>query len=188
MAGRTANTGRARMKRHIALMVLILIGSNSYADAVGDCAGSPQDAVLKLPQGMQEFAQLTCTPFGHIIMQKDGWTWTYPGGVAPILIASQTTQANPQQLGNNSYFRSIEFDPVAEDEKVSVLAALGLGTLGPDKDPEVFRLTTSNHAGEESTLYLSFDARTDTNWGVWCNDECLPDSRFTLQRVGEASP
>lgn len=175
------------MKRHIAFVLLVLVGGNCYAEPVGDCASSPQDAVLELPEAMQSFAQLACTPYGHIIMQKDGWTWTYPGGAAPILIPSQTAQANPQQLGNESYFRTIRFEEVAADETVTVLAALGLGTLGPDRDPAVYRLTTVNQAGEESLLYFSFDDSTNSNWGVWCNEECRPDSRFTLQSVSETS-
>lgn len=175
------------MRRHIVIVLLTLLVGNVSAEPVGDCASSPPDAVLELPQTMQTFAQLACTPYGHIIMQKDGWTWTYPGGMAPMLIPSQTARANPEQLGNASYFRSIEFQPVDAEEIVAALAALGLGTLGPEKDPDVYQLIAANQAGEESVLYFSFDAASDINWGVWCNEECLPDSRFTLQRSGMSS-
>ncbi len=160
------------------LLALILVSSQSIAAPVGDCAGSPGDAVVELPVPMATWAQITCTPYGHVIEGHAGWVWSQPGSYAPVFIPSQMVRNNPEEIGNKSYFTKIALSKVTGYEFVKAYEAFHVG-LDQDKVlPIGYRLDLKSVSGKTITQYF-FDFG-DLAWGIWCNDGCDSGSRFML--------
>lgn len=49
--------------------------------------------------------------------------------------------------------------------------------------PKVYSLQVVSILGK--TLGFKFFDYGDSKWGMWCNKECKPDSRFMLLNMGE---
>jgi hypothetical protein len=143
-----------------------------------DCAGTPADAVMTLPEPLAHWGTLVCTPYGHLIAQKTGWIWSYPGAYAPVFLPSQMVQKDPAELGNKSYFTKIEMSQVEGDEFQSAYSAYHDG-FGPDDAlPSGYRLDLASISGRTLKLYF-FDYGTSA-WGIWCPQECDRSTRFMV--------
>ena len=90
------------------LIAIFMLSINASASPAGDCSGTPKSAIVELPEPLRNWGQLACTPYGHIITNKEGWVWSNPGSYSPIMIPSQMVRSKPKPLGNKSYFTKIE--------------------------------------------------------------------------------
>jgi hypothetical protein len=148
------------------------------AAPVGDCAGTPVDAVVELSAPFTDWAQITCTSYGHVIEARDGWAWSQPGSYAPVFIPSQMVRNKPEEVGNKSYFTKIVLSKVEGDEFAKAYEAYH-GGLDQDKAmPMGYRLDLKSVSGRGLTLYF-FDYHSFA-WGIWCNNGCDSTSRFML--------
>jgi len=157
----------------------------SLGDPTGECDGSPVDAVLSLPAAMDDWAQIICTPYGHIIAPEEGWFWSYPGGFSPVMVPSQLVRTQPEEVGNASYFRRVEF-VLAKSEKVELVrSAFNAGFDANENPGDIYRLTVENQDGKPLILYFDVDESGKNTWGMWCADECDSDSRFMVLDMRE---
>jgi hypothetical protein len=167
------------------LFLLLTAFSVAKADPSGECEGTPEDAVMILPAAMDEWAQIICTPFGHIIAAEEGWIWSYPGGFNPVMVPSQMVRSNPEEVGNASYFRKIEFVPAESDNVEKIRAALNEGFDVKDNPGSVYRLSVENQDGKPLRLYFDVTDDGKNTWGIWCADECDTDLRFMVLDMRE---
>jgi hypothetical protein len=163
--------------RFVALLLLAIWGSAARAQ-VGDCSGTPKEAVTKLPAPLGDWGQVLCTPYGHIITNLEGWIWTQPGGYSPVMIPSQMVRNNPEPLGNKSYFTEITFTRVRGNEFTDTYKVFNEGFADDAQTTTGYRLDAKSVSGKSLKLY--FFETGDSIWGIWCSKECDPTSRFML--------
>ncbi len=52
-----------------------MLSINASASPAGDCSGTPKSAIVELHEPLRNWGQLACTPYGHIITNKEGWVY-----------------------------------------------------------------------------------------------------------------
>ncbi|TVO70086.1 MAG: hypothetical protein FHK78_16540 [Sedimenticola selenatireducens] len=148
------------------------------AALVGECEGTPIDAVKELPNPLSEWGVIACTPYGHIISNKEGWIWSNPGGYSPVMIPSQMVRSNPEALGNKSYFKEISLKELRGEAAASAIEVFRTGFDKSPEEPRVYSVKVVSVSGKE--LGFQFFEFGDHHWGMWCNKKCNPDSRFMI--------
>lgn len=158
------------------------------AASVGDCAGSPPEAVMMLPAPLDKWGQINCTPYGHVLAGRGNWTWIWPDGSGTVFIPSQLVMNNPQLLGNRSYFTRIEIMRVRGAEFDEAYATFREGMDLREVAPDGYRADLTSVSGKTMRVYF-FDYDTFA-WGMSCPDNnCVQDSRFImLDRTREPLP
>lgn len=169
--------------KYLLIFILLWIPAQVIADPAGDCSGTPSSAVTSLPSPLDKWAQLACTPYGHIITNKDGWVWTYPGGYNPVIIPSQMVRTNPEQLANESYFTMIEMREIQGNEATAAIELFESGFDQSQTKPKVYSLQVKSVSGK--SLDFKFFDYGDSKWGMWCNKKCAPQSSFMLLDMSE---
>lgn len=167
-----------KLFRTLVLIGITLFGQATAAAPIGDCVGTPADAAVDLPFPLDKWAQIVCTPYGHIISNKNSWIWSYPGGYAPVFIPSQMVQNDPKELGNNSYFAKIDMTSVGGDEFLNAYSVFHAGLDPTEAKPSGYRLDVTSNSGESLKFYF-FDYG-DSAWGIWCRETCDPKLRFMM--------
>jgi hypothetical protein len=165
----------------VAAVALSLAVNISTARA-DDCAGTPPQAVMELPQPLAKWGQIVCTPYGHIISNRAGWIWSNVGSYSPVFIPAQMVVNNPAPTGNLSYFTKIEVKEVTGDQYETVYKVFH-GQLAPDaKLPKSYRLDVYSVPGPPVThLTLYFFDYGAAAWGMWCpHEKCDPTSNFMI--------
>jgi len=149
-----------------------------------DCAGTPPNAVMTLPEPLAAWGALVCTSSGHIITNKEGWIWTHPGGYAPVSFPSQMVQTVPSALGNKSYFTRIDMTKVDGDEFQMAFSAFHEGFAPDAEQPTAYRLELTSVSGQMLKVYF-FDYNVRV-WGISCPDKCDRSTRFMLLNLNKA--
>lgn len=163
------------------LFVGISAGSQTAIAQTGtiDCADTPAGAVMSLPPPLDEWGEIFCTPYGHVIAARRGWIWSEPGDYSPVFLPSQMVRSNPDQVGNASYFTIITLTRVVGEEFDEAYKTFQVGFDPNEKPPTGFRLNLASVSGR--TLLLYFFDYGDFAWGMWCpSGECTADGRFMI--------
>jgi len=169
--------------RTLALLLLAAWLSPAGAQSADACAGSPAEAVTTLPAPLSSWGQVLCTPYGHIITNREGWVWTQPGAYAPVMIPAQMVRANPDQVGNKIYFTQISFTRVNDKEFEEAYAAFIKGFDDEGEKTTGYRLDAKSVSGKALKLY--FFESAESIWGIWCTKQCDPASRFMLLNMNK---
>jgi hypothetical protein len=145
-----------------------------------DCTGSPPEAVMMLPMPLAKWAQISCTPFGHVLSSHEGWAWVWGDGSGSVFIPSQMVERGPRPLGNASYFTKIVLTKVAGDEYDEAYETFHEGLDdGKASKPDGYRVDLTSVSGRTMRLYF-FDYDTYA-WGMSCpENRCLQTSRFMI--------
>lgn len=163
----------------LVLTVFAQPGAPRAGAPVIDCAGSPPEAVMTLPPPLNKWGQITCTPYGHVLAPTGNWTWIWPDGSGTVFIPSQLVMANPQLLGNRSYFTRIEIARIRGAEADEAYATFHEGLDLREVPPDVYRADLTSVSGKVMKVYF-FDYDTFA-WGMSCPDNnCVQDSRFIM--------
>ncbi len=165
------------------LVVMFLLSVNAIASPSGDCSGASESAVVELPTPLSNWGQLICTPYGHIITNKEGWVWSNPGSYSPVMIPSQMVRSNPEPLGNKSYFTKIEMVALTGNEAEVSRKIFEAGFDVSETKPKVYSLKVASISGKK--LGFQFFDYGNSQWGMWCNKECDPNSKFMLLNMAE---
>ena len=176
------------MKKSVSacLSILLLLASHvASGNPGGDCEGTPSDAVTSLPGLLGDWAQIVCSPYGHVIAPADGWIWTQPGTFAPVFIPSQMVRSDPKESGNEFYFSEIEFTEATDDERLLGHLAINSGLDEPEEEGKVYRLSVSNQDGKDLVLMFEVSGDGESIWGVWCGESCDPSTSFMLLDMTE---
>lgn len=159
-----------------ALLLGCLTAGRTWAQ---DCAGTPAEAVMTLPAPLNDWGQIHCTPYGHVIAARDGWIWSQMGAYAPVFIPSQMVRNNPTELGNQSYFSSLNLIAVSAQEAEPALAEFRR-LFAPELPKQSYQFDAISVSGRALRLYF-LDYGNDTRLGIWCRDGiCSPESIFML--------
>jgi hypothetical protein len=150
----------------------------SDAAPAHDCAGSPPDAVMALPAPLSRWAQIVCTPFGHMLASHKGWMWLAPD-LDPVFIPAQTMDNNPEKLGNKIYFTKIDVARVKGPEFDDAYKTFHEGFDDTEVKPDGYRVDMTTVQGNTIRMYF-FDYDTYA-WGMSCpGNKCDPDTRFMV--------
>lgn len=139
------------------------------------CAGSPREAVLKVPAPADRFVHVICTKYGHLLHPVKGWFWTRPGGFSPVFYPAQMVRENPEETGHTNFFSSIRVASLSGEaaaEKWTVLVGLFRDEAPPQKALEV--IAENNHGGIHK-IYLF-----PNSWGYGCSPKCDADGAFIM--------
>jgi len=173
------------LKKLIVFVLLLAASTLARAEAENPCAGTPPDAVTKLPAPLSDWGTIVCTPHGHIISNHEGWIWSKPGGYSPVFVPSQMVKTNPEPVGNKSYFTRIDFKEVdLRDPAASKALASMQEGYSPETPIKAFRLDVRGSLGRALVLYF-FDWGDSVN-GIWCGQdgtECKASSMFMLLKM-----
>jgi len=165
------------------MLVAGFAGHGAFAAPVGNCAGTPSTAVVKLPAPLNRWGQIACTPYGQIISNKEGWIWSYPGSYTPVFVPSQMVHDSPKKLGNKSYFTSITMTKVKGVEFEKAYSVYHSGFDKNEALPVGYRLNVTSVSGKALKLYF-FDYGNYA-WGIWCREACDPKSRFMILNMAK---
>ena len=169
--------------KYLTAVVMVLISLHGNAEPAGDCEGTPKSAVTSLPEPLTKWGQIVCTPYGHIITNKEGWVWSNPGNYSPVMIPSQMVHSNPEPLANESYFSNIEMNEVSGKEAQEYAELFEKGFDTSESEPRVYSLNVASSSGK-SLDFMFFDYGNSL-WGMWCNKECDPNSKFMLLNMAK---
>ena len=169
--------------KYLIIVIMALLSLNAFAEPAGDCEGTPKPAVTSLPEPLNNWGQIVCTPYGHIITNKEGWVWSNPGSYSPVMIPSQMVRSNPEPLGNNSYFTKIELKELTGKEAENSIKLFEAGFDASETKPRVLALKVESVSGK--TLGFNFFDFGASQWGMWCNKQCDPNSKFMLLNMAE---
>jgi len=148
------------------------------ADDENDCRGTPSEAIVTLPAPLRKWGQIECTPYGHILVGRDGWVWAQLDGGSKVFVPSQMVDRDPELLGNTSYFTAIEVSQLDNEITEGALRLFEAG-LDMSEKAEGYRLDATSVSGSKLTLYF-FDFGSFAG-GMWCPDgECFADTRFMI--------
>jgi hypothetical protein len=132
-----------------------------------------------LPAPLDKWGQIACTPFGHVLQGRDNWVWVWPDGSGTVFVPSQLVMANPQPLGNRSYFTRIDIMRVRGREADDAYATFREGLDVKETPPDIYRAALTSVSGKVMRVYF-FDYDTYA-WGMSCPDNnCVQDSRFII--------
>jgi hypothetical protein len=157
------------------------------ADDQVDCNGTPNTAVRVLPAPLRKWGHINCTQFGHMLESRDGWVWAWLDGSGEVAIPSQMVKRDPVELGNDSYFVTIEIAEL-EPEKLLFAVSLFNDGLNITEEGEVkgYRATLTSVSGRSTTIYF-LDFATFAG-GIWCPDDgCVAQSRFMIMEKDHAA-
>ncbi len=171
--------------KYLALIIMVLLSTNVNASPAGECNGTPGSAITELPQPLSNWGQILCTPYGHIITNQEGWIWTSPGSYSPVMIPSQMVRANPESLGNKSYFTKIEMVYLTGKEAEDSIKLFEEGFDTSETKPKVYSLEVVSISGKK--LRFRFYDYGNFQWGMWCKKECDPNSKFMMLNMAGTS-
>ncbi len=142
------------------------------------CQGTPSDAVMRLPGRLNDWGQIICSPYGHVILAKAGWVWSYPGSYAPVWLPAQMVKQDPQPLGNTAYFKKIDLTLVKGKEAEIPFNAFRKHFPNESPPDTTYRLDLLSSSGKSLRLFFLDYERP---WGIWCPDGvCDPSSAFMI--------
>jgi hypothetical protein len=168
--------------------ILALVVSSIAWGATGDCSGTPDDAVMELPRPLDMWGGIVCTPYGHIVAPAEGWIWSNPGALSPVMIPSQMVRSNPKTVGNEIYFSDISIVQLSGTEAEASIAAFLEGFDQSDPVPQVLEATFVSSTGKSLVLHFYPNESVDTGgWGAWCGSEggCRTDTRFMILNMNK---
>jgi hypothetical protein len=168
---------------------LLFLGVVAIASAVGstppraadetDCYGSPNEAVRVLPAPLRKWGHIACTRFGHMLESREGWVWAWLDGSGSVAIPSQMVSSDPAQLGNESYFVTVDVAALEPQALVFALSVFHDAVNMDEGQVKGYRVNLRSVSGDSVTIYfLDFDKFVG---GIWCPDDaCVPQSRFMI--------
>ena len=172
--------------KYLILVLISILSFSVKSSPVGDCIGTPKEAVTALPSPLDNWGQIVCTPYGHIISNKQGYIWSNVGSYSPVMIPSQMVRSNPKSLGNNSYFTSIEMNLLKDEEAAASIELFETGFDKSPNRPKVYSLLVKSKSGKE--LSFKFFDFGDSQWGMWCKKSCDPNSKFMILNMAKQKP
>ncbi|MGA3305054.1 MAG: hypothetical protein ABSC26_03490 [Stellaceae bacterium] len=175
------------MKRISPALALIFTILFIHAVRAADCGNPSPDAVIRLPAPLDQWGQLTCTPYGYVIEAHQGWIWSRPGGYSPVWVPAQMVRQNPALLGSQSYFTKIELVKIEADELQIPYDAFQSIFRGDRPPPIAYRLDVTSNSGKSLRLYfLQYETGP---WGIWCAEgKCDPTSLFMVLDMTKKLP
>ena len=163
---------------------------NTSKTFAANCAGSPKEALLELPAPAREWIKVGCTPFGHILMAQNGWSWLKTPIPQPVFLPSDLLNTKiPRKIGNKSYFKEFKlrklpkpdalkrhelFYVMFEKERVSI-------------SPEVWELIATNESNKSLILNIFRDFDRG-GWGIACIPKCGEMMPFVMIKAKKKRP
>lgn len=155
------------------------------AGAYFDCNQLPDKALTHLPEPIAAWAKLDCLPVGQVIVERDGWSWRFPGSFfdKPRIFAAAPEES--QFFPGMRYFTRItveELDrPTAQERHQSFRAQFP--TYSMENPPSrMLRLVAVNELTHPIEAFFSFDDDAH-GWGIVCVPQCAVENVFMISRT-----
>ena len=162
------------------------LGSTQPRAAAEDCYGSPSEAIQVLPVPLHKWGYINCTQFGHMLESRDGWVWAWLDGSGEVAIPSQMVRKDPVELGNESYFVTIDVSDLNPEKLVFAFAVFADGLNITEGELRGYRVHLTSVSGRSTTIYF-LDFGTFAG-GIYCPDDgCVPQSRFMIMEKDHAA-
>ena len=159
----------------------LMSASPSVAFDKEECAGMPENAILRLPSPLRRWAQIGCTPIGETLSSRDGWIWAQLNDAAQVTIVAGGGPQGADSFGFASYFTNIQVNELGQDELAAPLAAFRKNLEIRDGGTKGYRVDITMASGDVARIFI-FDFGA-FGGGMWCpDDECVADSRFLIMQ------
>ena len=103
LSGRYALNQRKIMKLLLTILIL-LFSSNAFSQSV-NCENAPSDAVVELPDPINKWSVIFCSPKGHVLAGSDGIVWVTKNNSSFMFRANR--KVTPESTQHSSYFKKI---------------------------------------------------------------------------------
>ena len=165
-----------RTGKLIVLILAFLIGQAQAESLEISCEGSPEEAQLSVPGPASKYLHIVCTKYGHILHPTEGWFWTQPGGFSPVFYPAQMVRTDPQESGNEIYFKSIEVTDLNSALAAEKWEQLGMGFDQNEPPPQkAMEVVASTSTGSSHTIYVF-----ESGWGWSCSPSCENKTVFLM--------
>lgn len=179
------------MKHAIAVTLCLAAGYASAAPSDSStpfesieipCAGAPAAAKTELPSELQKWAKLSCTKYGQVIRAASGWVWHAPMTNQFVRVWAQPAERDFAEVGQSSFFASIEFRKLSQLEAEEANQALA-ASLGAKPQPvaDAYALVATDNTGRAQTVRFvrsEANVRIGNLWGWSCSAPCTAPTVF----------
>jgi len=179
------------MKYTVAVALLFVAGYASRASGESSapfesieitCSDAPISAKTELPSDLQKWAKLSCTKYGQVIRAASGWIWHAPRTNEFVRLWAQSTERDFAEVGQLSYFTTIEFHKLSqpEAEEANQVLTSSLGTK-PQSVADAYLLTVKDNAGRVQTVHFvrsEANVRIGNLWAWTCTEPCTSPTIF----------
>lgn len=149
-----------KYKVFVILLIAILglgLLSLTYEGPKFSCADAPKEAITEINhEKVRQWVQIDCTPVGHIINPKEGYTWSYYGRYSPISFYAQGTGKNGklEKTGHDAYYRKVTIIEVGEEKGKTIVNALSPNGAVADEVPNIYGIRAEAYNGERHTFFM----------------------------------
>ena len=152
--------------------------ATAHADEI--CQDMPSDAVLRLPEPVRKWGQISCTSHGQAFGSRDGWIWASLKDASRVSIVAGSPQ-DSEILGEEPYFTDVAVHEISGDELEPTLAVFRHGMKLTGAHPKAYAVTLTVTSGAVARI-MFFDFGTFAG-GMWCPDDgCIPESQFLVMK------
>jgi hypothetical protein len=149
-----------------------------------DCERPPADAVTRLPEAIQAFAELVCAPHGQLIVAREDWVWRYPASYfdRPFVAAYSPMESRAEPGAH--YFTSLVVEELTGEVARRQNEALeaSLPNYQPEAPPSsLLRMVATNELGHRFDVYFPLTG-AGRAWGAICAPQCAPEMLFMIYR------
>ena len=167
----------------VLLAIAALVSSHAQAQDIEiSCDGSPSDATTTVPTPADRFVHVLCTKYGHVLTPVAGWFWTPPGTFSPTFYPAQMVQADPKEVGNSVYFKSIAVTQLEGREAAHSWQVIGR-MFGDPPPSKALRIVAASSGGSQHTILIF-----PNSWGYSCSPSCSQDSAFVMVSQNKQPP
>jgi hypothetical protein len=168
--------------RHTAKWALLtLLASSAHALAAEEpsCEAAPKDAVLAIPEPVDQWAKIACTPSGHVVTFTPSYGWFSHSSKKLISFSAQPERDSAYSGKHGYYFTKITVEQLS-DGVGKVLAEVYMpeiyssltGYDVPAEIPVLYDVTFVTNKGQR--LGLNFFAYRKETFGNACWEICGP--------------
>lgn len=158
-----------------------------------DCDGLPQTALRALPAPIDRWTTLECLPNGQMLLQKQGWSWRFPGSFTNQVRIPASLNMQPEDTVGR-YFAAMEVATLEGEAATRLHAKLAhdvptyqfhfADRLEQTQPKAIYTVRARNDKNGEFVLHMVYRSDEDI-WGLVCMPDCVPESLFTVSRLGQ---
>jgi hypothetical protein len=162
-----------------ALLTLFAFSTQAPAAEEPSCKGAPNDAVLTIPEPVDVWAKIVCTPSGHVVTFTSSYGWFSHKSKKLISFSAQPEKIDANTGKHDFYFTKITVEKLSEaigkvlaDAYMPEIYFSLTGYDVPAEVPVMYDVTFINNKGQR--LGLNFFVYRKETFGNACWEICAP--------------
>ncbi len=158
---------RKIMKLLLTILVL-LFSSNVFSQSV-NCEDAPSDAVVELPNPINQWSVIFCSPKGHVLAGVDGIVWVTKNNSSFMFRANRKVTSESTQ--HSSYFKKIAHRKLSEKHKLNTNKMLAEVTGNEDQNLQPWQLDMLSNKGLLYNIFF-YEKKGKVEHILGCINQC----------------